>query len=402
MKTCFQYFVFAFIISILLIGCHKKTVTLADDTWYIVDNNRILMLCEEAEQEAYKALVIQLKGNGDALNSAIEELQGMKKDAKVVNAIGVAYLRLRKFDDAECYLEAALDLSVTEEEKACALTNLSECCLYQYKRDEAFRYAEEAYEKDITDPVKRLILNSNMLMEKYLKDDIDLRKTIKEGKKLLKEEKKNLGSNQAIGVFNYYILAIANYNSVGNDLGNFYMKKALKLNQKTYHYKYVEANLYHEMSYYYSCNSEDFDKALECENKCIEILESWQTKNHYDLLNAYYKRGNLYAFNDNYKAIEDYETALDRCSSYPELASSLYFDLGGIYERLKQPEKSAKCYIRAYYLWKQEGSKPRFGWNEQILEYVYDELEKPDLDFASWSQEQLNQAGEDLKKKWGE
>ena len=73
----------------------------------------------------------------------------MEHDAKTENALGVAYLRLRKFDDAERHLKAALDLSVTEEEKACALTNLSECCLYQDKRDEVDCYADEAYEKDI-------------------------------------------------------------------------------------------------------------------------------------------------------------------------------------------------------------------------------------------------------------
>ncbi len=163
MRKCFKYLAFIFIISILLTGCHKRTLTLADDTWYIVDNNWILMLCEEAEQENYKYLVTQLKGNGDVLKSVIEQLQGLERDAKTENALGVAYLRLRKFGDAELHLKAALDLSVTEEEKACALTNLSECCLYQDKRDEVDRYAEEAYEKDISDPMKRLILDTNML-----------------------------------------------------------------------------------------------------------------------------------------------------------------------------------------------------------------------------------------------
>ncbi|MBE5978391.1 MAG: tetratricopeptide repeat protein [Paenibacillaceae bacterium] len=84
------------------------------------------------------------------------------------------------------------------------------------------------------------------------------------------------------------------------------MKKALQLNQNTYQYKSVEANLYLEMANYYSNNSEDFDKALKCYNKCIEILENWQTKYHYDLLCAYARRGALYSFirQDQYKAIK--------------------------------------------------------------------------------------------------
>ena len=96
-----------FILALNSEGCHIRMVTLADDTWYIVDNNWILMLCE-----------------------VIEQLQGMKRESKSEDALGVAYLCLRKFDDAERHLKAALDLTVTEEEKACALTNLSECCLY--------------------------------------------------------------------------------------------------------------------------------------------------------------------------------------------------------------------------------------------------------------------------------
>ena len=96
MRNCFKYLAFIFIISILLTGCHKKMVTLADDTWYIVDNNWILMLCEAAEQENYKCIVKQLKGNGNVLKSVIAQLQEMEHDAKTENALGVAYLRLRK------------------------------------------------------------------------------------------------------------------------------------------------------------------------------------------------------------------------------------------------------------------------------------------------------------------
>ena len=198
MRKIFRFLTFIFIISILLTGCHKKTVTLADDTWYVVDNNWILMLYEEAEQENYKNLITQLKGNGDVLKSVIEQLQEMEHGAKTENALGVACLRLRNFDDAERHLKAALDLSVTKEEKACALTNLSECCLYQDKRDEVDRYKEEAYEKDISDPMKRLILDTNMLKKKYLNSELSYKLVIKTAKKLIKRERKLLGSNQAI------------------------------------------------------------------------------------------------------------------------------------------------------------------------------------------------------------
>lgn len=404
MNKYIKYYVFVLIIGIILTGCHKNTVTLTDDTWYIVDNNTILMLCEDAEQEPYKTLVTQLKGNGDALRSSIEKLTEMKSDVKTENALGVAYLRLRKFEDAKRYLETALNLSVTEEQKACVLTNLSAYYLFQGKSNEAYSYSEQAYKTNISDSIKRLILDSNMLMVRYIKNtETNNKKTIKEGKKLIKEEKKLLGCNKEIGIFNYYILAKANYNSGNNDFGDFYMKKALRLNNKTYQRNYIEANLYQEMSYYYFYYWNNFDKAIECATKSIEILEKWQAKDHYDLLIAYYKRGDLYYLHyDNSKALDDYEIALEQCSSYPALASLLYFELGNIYERSEQFDKSAECFIRSYFIWQQEKFEAPLGLNKDILEYVYDNLVQTDLDYESWSQEQLKQAEIDIKDKWGE
>lgn len=401
MKKYLKYFIFILIISVILIGCHKKAVILPDDTWYIVDNNTILMLCEDVEQEPYKTLITQLKGNGDTLKSTIEELKGMKNDVKIENALGVAYLRLRKFNDAERYLESALNLSVTEEQKACVFTNLSACYLLQDKSNEAYNYSEQAYETNISDSEKRLILNSNMLMEKYINNETDYKKIIQEAKKLIKEEKKIFGSNEQIGIFNYNLLAKANYNSENNNIGDFYMKKALELNNIANQYNYVNANLYQEMSYNYFYYQNNFDKAIECANKSIEVLENWQAKDHYDILKAYYRRGKLYYLHHNYnKAMDDYEIALEKCSSYPALASSLYFELGNTYERLKQSEKSAKCFIISYFIWQREKFEAPPGWNKDILEYVYDNLVQTDLDYENWYQEQLKQAESDLKDKW--
>uniref|UniRef100_UPI000ABC07E3 hypothetical protein n=1 Tax=Clostridium sp. NkU-1 TaxID=1095009 RepID=UPI000ABC07E3 len=66
------------------------------------------------------------------------------------------------------------------------------------------------------------------------------------------------------------------------------------------------------------------DKELEYESKCIKVLEGWQTNDSYDLLIVYANRTSYYSFRDDDKAMEDYRTAIEWSSSYPELASLFY------------------------------------------------------------------------------
>ncbi len=94
--------------------------------------------------------------------------------------------------------------------------------------------------------------------------------------------------------------------------------------------------------------------------------------------------------------------ALVQCSSYRELAYSIYIELAWVYENLKQPEQEVKCYARAYYLWQHEGFNDPFGRYKDMLIYAYKNLVQTDLDYENWSQEQLKQAEADLKEKWGE
>ncbi len=48
---------------------------------------------------------------------SIEKLVEIKSDVKTENALGAAYLRLRKFEDAKRYLETALNILINGENK---------------------------------------------------------------------------------------------------------------------------------------------------------------------------------------------------------------------------------------------------------------------------------------------
>ena len=76
----------------------------------------------------------------------------------------------------------------------------------------------------------------------------------------------------------------------------------------------------------------------------------------------------------------------------------------------KQVIKTAKKLIKRerkllgsnHYLWHHEGFNDPFGRYKDMLTYAYKNLVETDLDYETWSQEQLKQAEADLKEKWGE
>lgn len=248
-------------------------------------------------------------------------------------------------------------------------------------------------ELEVENPVKQLVLKSNLLSEEL--NDKNILKIIAEEKELLKKERKVCGSNQFIGIFNYHTLATACYYADNMKKCDYYMKKALKINQETYQYRFIEANLHSTYALYFE--SEDLKKALSHENKCIEILEEWQTKDHYDLLKSYENRGNIYySSNDIFKAIQDYKTVMERCTMDHEMLPVSYYNLGDAYNHLFESDKAIESYTRAYYLWKIE------GWGD-LNSNIKDKLKQLyyskniNIDFDIWFQEMLNKAEEDLK-----
>lgn len=383
---------------IFLIGCSKQVDSPADDSCYIVDDSVILMLCEEPKQEEYKKIIGQLKGNANMLESTITEFKELKQSANVKNALGVAYLRLRQFDIAEGYLKEALAMTNSEEEKACILTNMAECRLYMEDDEGYENYIAEASEKQVNDPVRRLVLKSNLLL-KELNEKEEFIKVIAEAKKMLKEEKRLLGSNQFIGIFNYRTLATACYASDNMKKCDYYINQALELNNKVYKYKFVDAMLYNDSSFFFKYN--DVEKSLTQQNKCIDILEQWQSKDFYDLLKAYIERGNIYFQNgDMEKAIADYQVILERGSLDNVWLPISYYGMGETHNNPIDMDNAIEFYARAFYLWKQEDWEVLNSDIKDKLKNIYKDKNNSEIGFEDWFQEQIRKAETDLKNQY--
>ncbi|SET57046.1 tetratricopeptide repeat protein [Lacrimispora sphenoides] len=400
---CFKYLVFVFNILILITGCSRNQTGLIDDTEFIVDDSAILMLCKITGQEANKKLMVQLKGNGDSLIEVIKVLEDMKQDASIKNALGVSYLRLRRFQEANSKFQEALRIAVSDEEKMCILSNMAEVMLYQENRDTAKYYVEEALKLEVDDQVKKLVLQSNLTAIE-LPFKTDFIQEIGNIKELIKKERKILGSNQFIGIFNYKTLSWACYYAGNMKKCEYYIYKACKLNDKLYQYIPVEANLYKTLSFMYEPDY-NLNKAYDYVNKAIDLLEIWQVQDHYDLLNLYELRGNIYLNLGWAKldlAINDYEHVLEQCLPYHDLVAVSYYNLGNAYGYLGDTDMIIESYARAYYIWNLEGYENSNQKIEEALRRIYEKQDDKDDDYESWFQTQIIQGKEDLNKLWKE
>jgi tetratricopeptide (TPR) repeat protein len=383
----------------MITACSKKEDILIDETRYIVDNYAILMLCKVTEQESYKSLMILLKGNEDSLIEAINILQEMDQTVDVKNAMGVAFLRLRKFEEANQYFQMALNLAKETEDKACILSNMSEVMMYTGDFESAENYIEMALNQEIGDSVDQLVLRSNKAAINSSENEDNLQKAI-ELKKLLKEEKRIYNSNQFIGIFNYKTLAYTCYLDGNMKKCQFYINKALHLNHKTYQYTNIDAILYKNLSLMYT--SYDLNKALDYSNKSIEILEKWQKQEHYDLLDLHEIRGNIFLnLKNTKKALEDYQYVLKYCTPYHDLAAVSFYNIAKVYEFSNDDKLVIESYSKAYYIWNQQEWK---GLNEDIetaLKKIYNNRkDKVSDSFEIWFNEQIERAEGELENQW--
>lgn len=394
----FLLIVFAIVI---IIGYKKQNRRLVDDTWYILDEYAILMLCERPEQDSFKELMVKLKGNGDSLNEAIDILKEMEQTPAVKNALGVAYLRLRNFKEAEKELLEALNMVESDKDKVCILTNLAEVMLFKYDTVSAENYIEEALKLGEDDSLKNLVLESN-LTSISLSHKTKPIEEIAKIKELLKKERKLLGSNQFVGIFNYETLAYACYYRNNINRCEYYIKKAVSLNKKTYQYVYVDAYLYKRMALMFEEFTDGSNKAIDYISKDIEILGDWQNPDHFDLLASYEIRGTFYTnmiLPDRDLAIKDFQYVLDHCSPYHELAATSYYNLAKTY--YENASLITDSYAKAYYLWQLE------DWldlNQDIecelmAEYTRQNIENESYDI--WFKQKIEKARHDLETQWG-
>lgn len=392
-----KYFKILFLIStLLLVGCNKKNeASPVDDTYYIMDEYGILILCEDTEQESYKKVITQLKGNEDNIESAVFELKQMKQNVNIKNALGIGYLRLRQFNVSLDYFNNALEMAINEEEKAIILNNIAECKYYLDKKAEVSSNLMEASVKQVNNPIIKLVIKSNLLADQ-LNEKEEFVKTIADAKKLLKEEELLLGSNQFIGIFNYETLATACYAADNMKKCDYYINQALKINKDLYKYKFVDSILYSTYSFYFRYS--DTEKSLEKQNMCINILEEYQGKDYYDLMRAYSLRGNIYFENDEVdKAIADYQLILKRCSLDSMWVPIAYYNLGDAYNNPAESDKAIDFYAKAYWLWNQEGWIDLNIKIKENLQNIYKRSGDSDDVFDKWFQDQIVKAEKELK-----
>jgi len=229
-------------------SCQNQTTEIQkiDDSRYIVDKQMILILCEDLEAEAlYTEALINLKGNGDKVLAAMEQLKGLNSTVAVKNAIGVANILLRNTDEAELYLQEALQETENPTEKAILLSNLAAARFYrdQYIKQydaavDVINEAVEEYQKDNTDMVLRMVLESNQIRINMMKDyPQPMVKHVRRLKNLLKEERKEFGANQFIGMLNLQSLGMACHCDGEETARSLdYMEEAINLNHKLYQY----------------------------------------------------------------------------------------------------------------------------------------------------------------------
>ena len=395
----FKHIILSIIVIIMITACSKKEDILKDETRYIVDNYTILMLCKVTEQESYKSLMTLLKGNEDSLIEAINILQEMDQTVDVKNAMGVAFLRLRRFEEANQYFQMALNLAKETEDKACILSNMSEVMMYTGDFESAEKYIETALNQKKGDSLEQLVLRSNKAAINSSENKDNLQKAI-ELKKLLKEEKRIYNSNQFIGIFNYKTLAYTCYLDGNMKKCQFYINKALQLNHKTYQYTNIDAILYKNLSLMYT--SYDLNKALEYSNKSIEILEKWQKQEHYDLLDLHEIRGNIFLnLKNRKKALEDYQYVLKYCTPYHDLAAVSFYNIAKVYEFSNDDKLAIESYSKAYYIWNQQEWKDLNEDIETALKKIYNNRkDKVSHSFEMWFNEQIERAEGELENQW--
>ena len=111
---------------------------------------------------------------------------------------------------AEKELLEALNMVESDKDKVCILTNLAEVMLFKYDTVSAENYIKEALNLGEDDSLKNLVLESNITSISLSHKTKPIEEIVKI-KELLKKERKLLGTNQFVGIFNYETLAYACY-----------------------------------------------------------------------------------------------------------------------------------------------------------------------------------------------
>ena len=396
-------------------SCNKQNMDIQeiDDTRYIVDQQLIMILCEDSELgEKYTDALKALKGNGEAVLTAIKQLEDLDQTIAVKNAIGVGYNLLRNTDEAEMYFQEALGEVQNPMDKAILLSNLAETKYYQKQfekqYDEAVSVIDEAmeeYRKVNTDMVLGMVLESNQIRLKMMEDYPEpMVKYSLRLKELLKEEKKQFGSNQFIGMFNFQSMSLVCHYD-GEDISRSleYVEKGIELNHQLYQYVFFDIHMYNMISDMYYYETDSAEKGLEYKDKCIKLLDEWQSSWHYDRLQLYSKRAQAYySMGDLEKSADDYKSVLEQSKSDTDLVALSYYNLGQI-ELMQQnePKKALDYMLKAYCIWQRYERRDTLQAMKNSICNIYWHYGYGDenSNFEDWFNENLEMTKEKMVKE---
>jgi len=401
LKNVTKILISIFIITFLT-SCNEQ-ITLNDDTLYIIDKHLILTLCDPiSDDDIYMQLMRELKGSQEEIEACLEKLENYGDSVEIKNAIGVAYLLLREFDEAKLYFDEALEMAEIPEQKVCILNNMAEVECWLDSNEIAIEKLYLINEIGTNNSIRQLVIESNITVVEMFIHNNPVSDSL-QIKALLKQEKKLLGSNQFIGIFNYNSLGMTCYYADKIKRGNEYIQKAIEINESLYQYKSVEANLYVILSNINAYYPKHRDQAMVFINQAMEIYTDIQYENGPDLLRCYLARGNIYLDeNEISKALSDYQIVLGRCHPYHEIGATSFYNLANAYIRMPDLELAVKSYCCAYYMWDyQEVEEELRESIKYTLKNVYlqENYGKED-EFLSWFDMQILEAKEELDELW--
>lgn len=401
----------ALVTAIFLTSCKAaepvQAPVLMDDTWYVMTESSILMLCEVDEsQKEYIEAIKSLKGDNHSVELAIEKLKSMEQTVEVKNALGIGAICLGKYEEAESYLDSALELAEDDLQKICILSNqihvikiVDDGLLYISAKD---KYAL-LMEKKISDPIRNLVLHTNwaLLDEKINTDKNPVDKIITVLEKLLKEEKDLLGSNQMIGVVNYKNLGdIYIISEVDIQKGIDYLNKAKKLNEETCQNPALEIALLSSQSDAYELRK-DYDLALGSIAEWKEKGETFYNQGHPDLFKIYLSEGLAFYRSGRYdESIACFETLIKETKSNSYDSGTVSFNLGLAYYKKNEMKKALEYFTKSYCIfstYEEDVEQGNIGSARDAMQRIYEEggYSEATPDFDKWVEEQIVLYGEE-------
>lgn len=396
------------VMAIFLIACKPvQEATLMDDTWYVMTETDILMLCETDEsQKEYLEAIKLLKGDSHSVEAAIEKLKSMEQTVEVKNALGIGAVCLAKFEEAEKYFNSAYEMAEKDSHIISILNNqiyIINCLDKELWSAPAMDKYNILSEKEISNPIQALIVSSNWLMFEEKIDTVeDPAAILISGlEKLLKKEKNILGSNQMVGIFNYLRLASL-YIEMEIDIqkGIDYLNEAMKLNAETYRHPIIDIAVYGNLSDVYASQKE-YDRSLEYSDKCIEKEEAFYIEGHPYLIGAYLSKGlTLYRAGRYDDAIDSYEKTIQKMEPNDVDLGTACINMGLSYYKKGEMEKAIEYFTKSYGMYSANGAQQEYiDMAKDMLQRMYDEggYSEKAPDFDKWMQEQIQKYGTDVQ-----